>query len=304
MSAWGTSRRVSVRGLDYHVRTIEPGPGRDDPAGPGGPAARAPVALLHGFSGSSEDWGPTATRLASEGHAAHAIDLPGHGSTGTPHEAARFSARETARDLAQVAAALGLTEAHWIGYSMGGRVALHLALMFPARAASLILESASPGIADDAERAARRTEDDALAGRIESLGVAWFAEHWESLPIFASQAALPEPARATLRARRLLNSPAGLAGSLRGLGQGMQEYLMPRLPEISRPVLFLSGALDAKYGALAEGMAGAIAGAEHVTIPGAGHNIHLEQPEPFARALLDRLGRFEDARRRAASLPA
>ena len=201
-----------MHGLAYGVRSIEPSAGTDRSA------HRIPVVLLHGFAGSSEDWEDVAARLAAAGYAAHAIDLPGHGLTAAAHEPARFRPLEMARDLASVAESLGLSRAHWLGYSMGGRAALHLALSAPSAVASLTLESTSPGIADDAERAARRAADDALAAGIESRGIAWFAEHWESLPIFATQSALPEAARLAVRTRRLRQSPAGLAGSLRGFG--------------------------------------------------------------------------------------
>jgi pimeloyl-ACP methyl ester carboxylesterase len=129
-------------------------------------------------------------------------------------------------------------------------------------------------------------------------------EYWESLPVFESQRGLTGATRAAQRARRLRNSAAGLAGSLRGLGQGAQEFLDPRLGSIRCPTLLLAGALDPKYTALAKAMAAAIPGAEVMLMPGAGHNIHLEQPEAFHRAVLDRLRRLESVPRPKASLPA
>jgi len=304
LSGWGRIRRIAARGVEYCVRSLDPldsaPKGARDRAVSAPP--RAPVVLLHGFSGSSEDWGPLAASLAGEGYSLHAIDLPGHGATAIPTEARRFGPVETARDLSAIAGSLGLGSAHWVGYSMGGRIALHLALADSLRMASLTLESTSPGIAGAEERAARRDEDDALAERIETRGIAWFAEHWESLPLFGSQAALPEETRDALRARRLRNRAGGLAGSLRGAGQGSQVDLTPRLESIQCPALLLTGALDPKYAALSKRMAAAIPGAEHVTIPGAGHNVHLEKPEAFARALLDHWSRFDQASRRESSI--
>ena len=126
---------------------------------------------------------------------------------------------------------------------MGGRVALHVALRLaaaaPERLAALVLESASPGIADDGERAARRAADDALADEIERDGVAAFVERWERLPLCDSQRALPASARERLRAQRLASDPRGLANSLRGLGAGATQPLHHRLRELGLPTLLL-----------------------------------------------------------------
>jgi 2-succinyl-6-hydroxy-2,4-cyclohexadiene-1-carboxylate synthase len=284
VNRWGEPRSVDVAGLGYGVRMTD-----------GIDAARATIVMVHGFSGSSEDWTETAAALQDAGHTGVGIDLPGHGLTGVPGDPRRFTMAETARDLTTLITTLGIAQAHWMGYSMGGRVALYLGITEPARVSSLILESASPGIAEEPEREERRARDEALAAEIGSRGVRWFVEHWESLPIFESQRGLPEETRSAQRARRLRNSTAGLADSLRGLGQGTQKFLGPRLGSLRCPTLLLAGALDPKYAGLAQQMAAAIPDAEVVLVPGAGHNIHLEQPEVFHRAVLDRLRRLESA---------
>jgi 2-succinyl-6-hydroxy-2,4-cyclohexadiene-1-carboxylate synthase len=165
---------------------------------------------------------------------------------------------------------------------MGGRVALQLAAAAPARVAGLILESASPGIADAAERAARATSDDALAARIEAQGLDWFVDHWAQIPLFASQAALPPAVRAAQRARRLRGTAHGYANSLRGMGAGRQPSLWARLPELATPALLVSGELDAKYLASNTRAAALLPHADHAVVPGAGHTVHLERPEAFA----------------------
>ena len=293
MTGWEEATAIEVAGLSYSVRIA----GAVD-------TARAAVVMLHGFSGSSEDWTGTAAALSEAGFAGVGIDLPGHGRSGVPADPRRFTMAETARDLATLIATLGIARAHWMGYSMGGRVALYLGVTEPARVASLTLESASPGIAEESARTERRTRDEALATEIASRGIPWFVDTWERLPIFESQRALSEEARSAQRARRLRNSAAGLAGSLRGLGQGAQEFLGPRLGSVRCHVLLLAGTLDTEYTALAERMAAAMPDAEVVIVPGAGHNIHLEQPEAFRRAVLDRLNRLVAAPDRKASLPA
>ena len=293
MSGWTDALAVEVAGLTYGVRLT------DEVA-----AARPTIVMLHGFSGSSQDWTDTAAVLQSEGFTCVGIDLPGHGLSGIPADPHRFTMPETSRDLATLVTTLGIARAHWMGYSMGGRVALYLGVTEPARVASLILESTSPGIAEESARKERRARDEALAAEIGSRGIPWFVSHWESLPIFASQRGLSEEARNAQHARRLRNSAAGLAGSLRGLGQGMQEFLGPRLGSIRCPTLLLAGALDPEYTALARRMAAAIDDAEAALIPDAGHNIHLEQPEAFRRVVLGRLRRIGAVPRPRASLPA
>lgn len=265
-----------IRGLRYGVR---------ERGTEGAPA----IALLHGFAGSSSDWEPAMDALARAGFRALAFDLPGHGRTGRPPVASRYEIEETALDLVALLDRSGAGAAHWIGYSMGGRVALYVAATMPERVHSLCLESASPGIEGAAARAARRAEDDRLAADIESRGVAWFAEAWADLPIFATQRALPAATREALRERRLANDASALAGSLRGLGQGVQPYLGSRLGDVRCATLLLTGALDAKYTALAARMAAEFPRARHVAVPGAGHNVHLEDAGAFERALLEHL---------------
>src|SRR6185503_14272 len=128
------------------------------------------------------------------------------------------------------------------GYSMGGRIALHTALTLgPEIVTRLVLVGASPGLADPAERAARRAADDALAARIETLDIEAFAREWGAQPLFAGQ---PERVAAAAHADRLRNTPAGLAGALRGLGTGVMQPLWDRLPELSIPVTLIVGARD------------------------------------------------------------
>ena len=287
-------RVVEARGLRYGLRVA----GADD-----APA----VFLLHGFAGSSEDWNEIAPVLAGAGFRVVAADLPGHGATGIDGATApmeRFSAAETARDLVSLLDDLSVPRAHWLGYSMGGRIALISALTFPARAATLTLESASPGLSDAAARDERRRADDAFAAAIVERGIDWFADSWAAQPLFASQRSLPVFAREAVDRARRRNSPAGLSASLRAAGQGVQPYVGDRLGELSIPVLLVTGSADEKYGALARSVAPRFGAASHAVIDGAGHNVHLEQPERFTHALLDHLtdaagGACEDERRDA-----
>ena len=275
----GLAGRTAVaRGLSYRVRSA-------------GGAGAVPVFLLHGFAGSSRDWEEVAGALAREGYAVLAPDLPGHGETDIPKEPWRYGPEEVSLDLLQILSETGAASAHWVGYSMGGRLALYLALSHPERVASLALESASPGIEDRDEREARRAADESLARGIEARGVEWFAAHWASRPVFESQRALPPAVRERVHAARLANRAAGLSGSLRGFGQGIQPWLGDHLAGIRCPTLLVTGDRDEKYDALGTWMSLTIPDARQLTCAGAGHNVHLEQPEAYTRALLDHLAR-------------
>jgi 2-succinyl-6-hydroxy-2,4-cyclohexadiene-1-carboxylate synthase len=247
-----------------------PGPLHHVVEGPGPPVGeRSPgVVLVHGFTQTLRSWEPVAAGLALRWQVVR-VDLPGHGGSG----GVRVGFAEAARLLGE-AGGVGV----YVGYSMGGRLCLRLALDRPDLVRGLVLIGASPGIADPGDRAGRRADDEALAGRIEREGVAAFLERWLAGPLFATL-----PAEAAGREERLANTPEGLASALRRLGTGAQEPLWDRLATLGPPALLVAGALDAKFAAIAREMAAAIGpAAELVLVGGAGHAVHLERPAELA----------------------
>lgn len=244
--------------------------------------------LLHGFTGSSAAW---ALHLeAWREFTIIAIDLLGHGRSECPVNPDRYRMERCVADLLALLDQLGVQQTAVLGYSMGGRVALHLALHAPERLWALVLESASPGIADAPERETRRKSDTALAEIIEQDGIAAFVNRWQVLPLFATQAQLSVAIREALRRQRLDNNPQGLANSLRGLGAGMQESVLQRLGHVQVPALLLAGALDDKYCELACHMATVLPHPQVAIVPESGHAVHLERPLIFA----DTVQRFLD----------
>lgn len=240
------------------------------------------LVLLHGFTGSGANWTEHTARFQAAGLRVLTPDLPGHGAN-LPVSSDDYTI-EAATD--QIAGLLKQDETgpvHLLGYSMGGRLALYFALHYPQKVRSLILESASPGLATAGERAARRASDDALADRIEREGIPAFVSFWESLPLWKSQEKLPAEARLWLHEKRLQNNPRGLAESLREMGTGAQPSLWERLGELAMPVLLLVGAEDTKFVAINRQMAEAMPHARLLIVPGAGHTIHLEQSEFFCQ---------------------
>jgi 2-succinyl-6-hydroxy-2,4-cyclohexadiene-1-carboxylate synthase len=263
-------RHVAGDGLALHVTR--------DGAGP-------PLVLLHGFTGSAASWAPLAPSLGAR-YTTLAVDLPGHGESTAPADPARYALDRLAGDLLGLLDALGLDRVAVLGYSMGGRAALHFALAHPDRVAGLVLESASPGIESDAERAERVASDAALADEIERDGVEAFVMRWEWLALWASQASLPAEVRQRLRTQRLANSARGLANSLRGSGAGADRPVLDRLRGLDVPTLLVAGALDAKYVALGRAMEAALPGASLEVVADAGHAVHLERPAELVRLVL------------------
>jgi 2-succinyl-6-hydroxy-2,4-cyclohexadiene-1-carboxylate synthase len=243
--------------------------------------AGEPLVLLHGFTGGAATWAPLLDRLPDDRRMI-AIDLIGHGASSAPADPARYAFDLALADLAAIVAALGIDRAAWLGYSMGSRLALGLAVRSPGLVSDLILESATPGIQDDAERQRRVAADAALAARIETDGVAAFVAEWEQLPLWESQRSLPAAVLARQREIRLRNQSIGLANSLRGMGQGAQPSNWDRLGDLTMPVLLLAGECDAKYARIATQMHEAIPHSHVALVPHAGHAVHLEAPAIFA----------------------
>ena len=234
------------------------------------------VVLLHGFTQTRQSWRRTVAGLRGS-YRVLAPDLPGHGLAADRRPASFAACSAYVR-------ALGGDRFTLAGYSMGGRIALAAALALPGLVERLVLVGASPGLADPAERAARRRADTALADRIEAIGIEAFAAEWGAQPLFAGQA---ERVAAAAHADRLRNTPAGLAAALRGLGTGVMEPLWDRLGALAVPVTLVVGEHDEKFRAVAARMAEALPQARALVVAGAGHAVQLEQPDAVAGAIAD-----------------
>lgn len=163
-----------------------------------------------------------------------------------------------------------------VGYSLGGRIALHAAVREPERFAALALVGATAGIEDDEERRERAHADDELAAWMEASSIEDVVAAWEELPIFDTQ---PPAVVEAQRPGRLTHDPRRLATLLRSASPGRLEPLWSRLPELKMPILTVAGELDERYAALAPRMGNA------AIVPDAGHAAHLEQPERVAALL-------------------
>ncbi len=239
-------------------------------------ASGPPVVLLHGFTQNARCWGPFGDALGRH-HPILAVDAPGHGGSNAVH----VDLPTTAALLAESIHADADGAATVVGYSMGARMGLHLALLRPDLVSGLVLIGATAGIEDDVDRAARRTVDDGLADHLLEVGLEAFLDEWLAQPLFAGLA--PESA---CRSERLANDPAGLASSLRLAGTGTQEPLWGQLGQLDMPVLVLAGAEDPKFTAIARRLGPTIGrNATVELIEHAGHAVQLERPEATATAI-------------------
>ncbi len=244
-----------------------------------------PILLVHGFTGSSAAWGRELREVLA-GHARTlCVDLLGHGRSDKADDPKRYALDEMVDDLCQVLDAHQIARAIWVGYSMGGRIALGAAVRRPQRVQALVLEGASPGLDAAPERAQRVTEDERLACMLDEEGIEPFVKHWMSLPLFQSQQRLGRERLAAEGARRLQNSAHALAACLRGMGLGVQPSLWYALPQIRLPTLLLVGERDEKFRRTAARMQAALPRAHTQIVPEAGHTTHLESPTLYAEAV-------------------
>ncbi|HOP07915.1 MAG TPA: 2-succinyl-6-hydroxy-2,4-cyclohexadiene-1-carboxylate synthase [candidate division Zixibacteria bacterium] len=242
-----------------------------------------PVICLHGFLGRGDDF-DFADSL-TEHLRLIKIDLPGHGQSQC-EEDELYRMERTALMIVSLIAQLGLHKPHVIGYSMGGRLALYLAVHYADKFGRFVLESTSPGLKTEEERAARVEHDETLAKHLESEPLEKFLDDWFAQPLFDGTTADADK-QALLKQKRLENDPTGLARSLRNMGTGRQPSLWENLPRIEADLLLIAGAQDYKFLKINREMAARCPRASLRVVKGAGHNVHWEYPEDYLALVRD-----------------
>ncbi len=248
-----------------------------------------PLVFLHGFLGDVRDWHEIAESFA-EDFRCIAVDLPGHGKTPVSQFRHEDDLSSVARALFCFLDALDIDSCSIVGYSMGGRLALCMALMEPKRVARLVLESASPGLRSEDERQRRAEDDRRLERRLLESDFAAFIEEWYAQPMFASMRD-SEYARRQARFRafmdqRLENDPEQLARALRLMSVARQPSLWQEWAKSRTPTLLLAGERDSKFRAIASDMAALRQDADTKVLASCGHNLHFEEPEAYVRELM------------------
>ena len=240
------------------------------------------IVALHGFTGCAEDFLPLRERLPDLTPLI-APDFPGHGARRSLRNPADYSLEAHLRVISD---AVGdRPTVTLLGYSMGGRLALHWALAHPERVHRLILIGTSPGLATPQEREERLLADDALAKHILSQGLKGFYKYWHNQPFFHSLFRLPPDRLDPILARRALNEPAALALSLAHVGTGALPSLWSRLRELHCPIDLVAGEGDPKFVAIARRMGEQMPKSRLSVIENAGHAVHREQPADLAMLL-------------------
>ena len=255
-------------------------------------AGAAPVVLVHGFSQSALTWRGVGPRLARAlpGATVWAPEFVGHGRSSHACRPEPYAFASLVRTLETFLEEVALGgrggRAGLLGYSMGGRVTAALACERPDLLAWLALESAGLGPADATARAEAAERDARLAARLRTEPLSDFMDFWEALPVFTSQLRLPCARRRELRAARMANDPACLALTVEGSGQHVMPRLCERLARTDVPVLYLAGALDAKYVSVARSF-GAEAPCARVRVAaGVGHDVHFEDEDAFCAEVI------------------
>lgn len=287
---------VEVRALLVAALAGDAGHGPGQPAGR--PASAAlywfgrvsrgrPLVLLHGFTGAPASWQPLVDALHGQAasRAAVAVALPGHhpGSLVVPGFEANLDA------MARALEAAGLVACDLVGYSLGGRAALGLALRHPHLAATLTVIGAHPGLEHEPDRRRRVGQDHAWIALLREQGLAAFLAAWEQQPLFATQQQLAPGALAQQQRIRAGHDAEALARSLEHMGLGAMPAYGPRLAELAMPVTWIAGALDEKFASVARAAVEQLVQAGRdvrlALVPGSGHNVPLEQPAALAALL-------------------
>jgi 2-succinyl-6-hydroxy-2,4-cyclohexadiene-1-carboxylate synthase len=256
---------IVIKGVQYHLETCGDGD---------------PLLLLHGFTGDSSTWLPF---CESWGNHSRLIipDLIGHGKTDAPDDAGRYKIEKAAEDLLHIVEKLDCKKVNVLGYSMGGRLALTFSILYPEMVNKLILESSSPGLLSESERAERRMKDGELADFIIEKGMESFVDYWENIPLFSTMRNLSQEIKDKVRQQRLSHSPLGLANSLLGMGTGAQPSWWGNLAQLDSQVLLLTGEKDEKFCRIAEKMQNPLKNSTWMVVENSGHAIHVEVKEKF-----------------------
>ncbi len=241
-----------------------------------------PIIFLHGFMGNCESWNEIVSALKKD-YFCITIDLPGHGKSLHLDKSA-YKISNSAEIIIRLVENVGFREFSLVGYSLGGRQSLFLALNFPKKVKKLVLESSSPGLKTEKERAERKKSDEKLAQELETDSLEKFIQKWYSQQLFESL----KKDRAQfemLISKRKLNDPKGLAASLRSMGTGTQESLWGKLENLKPPTLLIVGEYDSKFQEIAQKMSAETGKISVKSVASAGHNVHYEKPEEYVKLL-------------------
>jgi 2-succinyl-6-hydroxy-2,4-cyclohexadiene-1-carboxylate synthase len=240
--------------------------------------------FLHGFTGSTDDWNPLVNHI-DKNFSSIGIDIIGHGGSDSPDYPELYTADAITIQVKNIVEITTKGKVIPVGYSMGGRAALHFALRYPEMIEALILESTTPGIKDEKLREDRIKKDEEIVAFIESHTMGEFIDYWMNKDIFNTQRRFSEEKRREIKKLKLSNNKIGLVNSLRGFGTGAMPPMFDQLKNIKCKTLLITGDLDTKFTNINSEMIRLFPHAEHKIIKNAGHNTHLEEPQKFVEVV-------------------
>lgn len=244
------------------------------------------MVALHGFTGSGLIFEQFSARFKSLGIRLIAVDLPGHGNTITPDSAEIHTYEAQITNLSSLLSTLNIPKFHLLGYSMGGRIALHYALNHPDKIISLILESTNNGISNDNDRIERVSRDEKLSEQIMQ-NYPDFLLKWNRLPIFKSPPKAQKTQIESFKKIQLNQDPIQMALSMREFSPGKIPYVYDELTLISCPVLAITGKNDQKYSELWKSLIYKFQNGDHINIENSGHRVHLDQPVIYIDTIMN-----------------
>ena len=242
-----------------------------------------PLLLIHGFTGSHKSFDDISKYL-QQFFKIIRIDLIGHGKSMNEDESL-YSFKNSIESILEIIDELRIIKVNLLGYSLGGRNAMHFASKFKERVNKLILCSSSYGLESQLEKDKRIKSDQRLVNLLENNKLKEFVEYWESLPLWNSENRLSIEKKKNHRKIRLSNNPYGLALNLKHQGQGKQNNLLSELKKINTKTLILYGEKDNKYKKLSTKLEKTIRKSKTIMVPESGHNIILENPIYVSRAV-------------------
>lgn len=249
------------------------------------------ILFLHGFTGCAEDWFPVFEQIPDK-YNCLALDIIGHGKSDAPGSSMHYSIDSIMSQIKYVKDHLTQNKIFLLGYSMGGRIALTYASMYPEDVKGLILEASSAGIKNDEERQKRYEEDLKLAEFIETHTMEEFIEMWHDQEIFNTQRRFSNDKLKKIKKKKASGSKTGYANILKGFSTGIMPPVHDKLKKIPLKVLLITDELDTKFTGINARLAKRFFKAKHKIVRNSGHNTHLEEPKRFIEIVLNYLGQF------------
>lgn len=260
--------RVDVGSSQYHLKIHQASPSLPH------------LILFHGFMGSGEVFSPLLKELSDFCNPI-TIDLKGHGKSSGTEESDDYSTEQQVRELTSVISRLKFQTLFLYGYSMGGRLALQLALKSPELFNGLIPESTHCGITDPDLRKQRSKIDRVRAEQIRD-DFSTFLDHWSQLPLFnAKQSSDSDYYHRIMKDQ---HAPY-LAASLRGFGAGNMPCVCDQLISFEKPVQLIAGSEDQKYVDKMSDIAQLLPSSTLNIVDRAAHRVHVDRPKDVTQIL-------------------